>query len=288
MLRQQTEETPILPAEQVRVTPEELSQALAAIETRKQAEAGRLAGTIPIDQAVSELRLDSTSDEIWAEVQAQRAKAAAAEREQEEQEQASQQAREARRAARREQAASLAQQQTVAPRPRQRRGWVRLFMPAVVVWVLVQNGVIPHFWSHSSHRTHAAAPILRSLAQVPDGKEVYADDAALVQVSEGKAPGQITVSENSTGNRWAMVKIGGHVYLHGYIASTDSLQPLGGKALTVYNDDNSGELEGERTSNITLRVDNIPLQKSGGDEDFSEITVPGFQPDPLTTLTPWH
>ena len=46
-----------------RVTPQELTDAMAAIEARRQADAGM----IPIDQAVSELHLDSTSDEIWAE-----------------------------------------------------------------------------------------------------------------------------------------------------------------------------------------------------------------------------
>ena len=277
--------TPQPSASGARVTPEELSQALGAIEQRKQAEASRLAGTIPIDEAVSELQLDSTPDEIWAEVQAQRAKALAVQHEEEQQEQADRLARVARKAARREQAALLAQQQAAVPRRRGGRGWTRLLVPAVVVWVLVHNGVIPHFWSHP---THVAAPIPRLLAQVPDGREVYADDSALVQISEGKPASQITVSENATGNRWGMVKIGGHVYLRGYIANTASLQPLGGKALNVYNDDNSGELDGEKTSNITLRVDNIPLQKSGGDDGFSEVTVPDFQPDSMTTLTPWH
>ncbi len=283
MLRQQTEETPetpTLPAAQARVTPEELSEALAAIEARKQAEASRLAGTIPVDQAVSELHLDSTSDEIWAEVQAQRARASAVQQEQERQEQARQQARAARKAARREEAA---RQRSSAPRSKNRSGWWGLFTPVLIGWVLVQAGVIPHFWRHAT-----PAPILRPLAQIPDGREVYADDAALVQVSEGKPAAQITVSENATGNRWAMVKVGPHVYLRGYIASTDSLQPLRGKALNVYNDDNSGELAGETTTNVTVRVDKTPLQKSGGNEDFSEVTLPDFQPDPLTTLTPWH
>lgn len=276
MLRQEQEvETPSLPAEQVRVTPEELSQALASIEERKQAEASRLAGTIPIDQAVSELHLDSTSDEIWAEVQAQRARAAAAQREHTRREQ-----RQQKQAA---QQAQAARPQFVAPRRLQ--GWTRFIAPLVVLWVLVHNGIIPHFWSHP---THAAAPILRPLAQIPDGKEVYADDAALAQISAGKPAAQITVSEAATGNRWTMVKMGSHVYLRGYIAHADSLQSLQGSALHIYNDSDSGELKRELTSNITLRVDKTPLQKSGGDEDFSEVTVPNFQPDLLTTLTPWH
>ncbi len=269
MLRQEQEETVPSPAEGARVTPEELSRALAAIEARRQAEASRLAGTIPIDQAVSELHLDSTSDEIWAEVQAQRDKAAAAQREQ-------------------VQRAQAAQQQFIIPRTRGPRRWVRFIAPLVFFGILFHNTALPHF---GNHPTHAAAPVLRPLAQVPDGKEVYADDAALVQLSKGKPPAQITVSENATDNRWTMVKIGGHVYLRGYVAISDMTATPGslrGMALHVYNDDNSGELEGEKTSNITLRVDNVPLQKSGGDDDYTEITVPNFQPESLTTLSPWH
>lgn len=287
MLRQQTEETASPLAEQERVTPEELSRALASIETYRQAEAARLAGTIPIDQAVSELHLDSTSGEIWAEVQAQRAKAVAAQHEQEQQEQASQETREERRAARRAaRHEPAAQRRSVAPRARGRRGWTRFLVPTVVVWVLVQNGVIPRLWHHIS--VPVSAPILQSLAQVPDGREVYADDSALVQISEGKPQAQVIVSTNASGNRWAMVKIGAHVYLRGYTASAVSLQSLKGKALNVYNDNDVGELEGARTTSITLRVDKTPLQKSGGDNGFSEVTIPNFQPDPLTTLSPWH
>jgi hypothetical protein len=249
---------------QARVTPEELNAALAAIEVRKQAEAK----TIPIDQAVSELHLNSTADEIWTEVQAQRAKAAA-QRSQHKEEQRTQEAQETK------------------PRRRSGSGRRRMFAPLLLVGgiiLLSQHGTLPHFWNNAP----AAAPILRSLAQEPDGKTVYADDAALVQISEGKSPAQTTISENATGNRWPLVKMNGHVYLHGYIASTNSLHPLQSKALDVYNDDNSGGLEGASTSKITLRVDDTPLQQSGGDDGYSEVTVPNFQPDPLTTLSDWR
>lgn len=257
---------------QARVTPEELTQALAAIEARKQAEASRLAGTIAIDQAISDLHLDSTPDEIWAEVQAQRVKASVP---------------------------KIAPPQAVqtagvsAPAMR-RRGWRRFLAPALVIGVLMSAGVIPHnFTPHgfspsllTEKHLPTAAPILRPLSAVPDGKEVYADDAALVQLSEGGAIAQITVSMNPSGNRWTVFRRSGHVYLRGFIESVDSLAEITGKPLNVYNDDNSGELHKDRTSNITLRVDNVSLQKSGGDSDYSSITVSNFQPDPFTTLTP--
>ncbi len=241
-----------------RVSPEELSAALSAIEARRQAEAK----TIPIDQAVSELHLDSTPDEIWAEVKTQREKAAA----------------------KQEPPRQVPQSALPLPQRSRRR---RFFAPLLVfggIVLFTHHGGIPHFWNHKP----APAPILRPLAQEPDGKTVYADDAALVQISEGKSPAQTTISENATGNRWSVVKMNGHVYLHGYIANTASLHPLQGKALDVYNDDDSGGLEGHSTSKITLRVDDTPLQQSGGDSDYSEVTVPNFQPDPLTTLSDWY
>ncbi len=279
MLRTQDANTdPPTPVSQARVTPEELTQALAAIESRKQAEASRLAGTIPIGDAIADLHLDSTPEDIWAEVQAQRAKADAA--------QARSADADTTRRARRPQAkaAEQARQQPVTPR----RGWRKSGMIGMVLvgWLVFHNAFSSHSGGHVP--SHVAAPILRPLSQIPDGQEVYADDSALAQVSEGKPLPQITVSENASGNRWTLVKIGGHVYLRGYIESADSLQPLQGKPLNVYNDDNSGELNGDPTSNITLRVDNVPLQKSGGDGDFSGVTITHFQPDPLTTLSPWH
>ena len=273
-----------------RVTPQELSQALAAIETRKQAEASRLAETIPLEDAVSELHLDSTPEEIWAEVQAQREKQTAVQ---------NQSFAEAD-AARREQLRQV--QANTPPRPQslrvtplriqlpglmqpssRQRFWLRPFIPLLVVGAMFGTGVLPHFWSHL---TASSVSVTRPLAQIPAGQEVFADNTALAQLSEGKPLTQITVNENQSDNRWTLVKMGSHVYLRGYIANTDSLQTLRGQALNVFNDDNSGELNHVKTSNITLRVDNVPLQKSGGDDDFSEVTVPNFQPDPMTALNP--
>lgn len=60
-------------AVKVRVTPQELAQATAFIEARQNALAQHEAATIPIGEAVHQLNLEATPEEVLAEVQAQRA-----------------------------------------------------------------------------------------------------------------------------------------------------------------------------------------------------------------------
>jgi len=58
------------PAAQVRVTPEELATAVSRIEARKDTDQRRADGTIPIGEAVQQLGLAVTPEEVLAEVQA--------------------------------------------------------------------------------------------------------------------------------------------------------------------------------------------------------------------------
>jgi hypothetical protein len=60
-------------AAQVRVTPEELASAIARLEARKDASQRNLAGTIHIGEAVEQLGIEATSEEVFAEVRAGRA-----------------------------------------------------------------------------------------------------------------------------------------------------------------------------------------------------------------------
>jgi len=64
-----------LPAASQRVTAEELSRAVSAVDEARAAE--QIHGTAPIGQVVEELNLDATPEEIWAQVQRQRAEDAA-------------------------------------------------------------------------------------------------------------------------------------------------------------------------------------------------------------------
>lgn len=64
-----------LPAASQRVTAEELSRAVSALDEARAAE--QINGTAPIGQVVEELNLDATPEEIWAQVQRQRIEDAA-------------------------------------------------------------------------------------------------------------------------------------------------------------------------------------------------------------------
>lgn len=67
--------TPSPPAAHIRVSPEELMGAIARLEARKDAGQRHLEGTIPIGEAVQQLGLEATPEDILAEVQAGRQQA---------------------------------------------------------------------------------------------------------------------------------------------------------------------------------------------------------------------
>lgn len=261
------------PAGQIRLQPDELSRALAAIEQHKQEEAQRLARTIPIEEAVSALSIDATPEEIWAEVQAQRAAEAQ---------------RTAEASAQQAQSTPIPQRQarTVTQARGRRRPWRGVLLFGAAFWVLHTMGVVPHLGPHS----HPAPPgLTATLAQIPDGKQFYGDNAALIQISEGKPLPQVHVNATQPfGNSWTLVKMAGHIYLRAYTLPITSLQARKGQTVVLYNDDNSGALRGKMTAQTVLRVDHVPLQTSGGDDAYTEITVPNFQPDPFTTTSAWR
>ncbi len=65
-----TPQTPLSPAAQVRVTPEELTAAITRLEAKKDAGQQNLEGTVAIGEVVQQLGLDATPEEVLAEVQA--------------------------------------------------------------------------------------------------------------------------------------------------------------------------------------------------------------------------
>lgn len=74
-LQSQEEPDAPVPAAQVRVTPQELASALARLESRHEAGRQHEAGTVALGEAVQELGLPVTPEELWREVQSDRAQA---------------------------------------------------------------------------------------------------------------------------------------------------------------------------------------------------------------------
>ena len=271
MLRQEQEvEMPSLPAEQVRVTPEELSQALASIEERKQAEAGRLAGTIPIDQAVSELHLDSTSEEIWAEVQAQRARTAQAKAAQEAKAKTPSLTRQAMQSgyAAFQQAA---QQRQARPR---RHGFAGIGIAGLVLFV-----VLGPF--HHTHHAPAVSHETQALSLISDNTPVFGDLATVQQIASGTPPAQIRVHlGDDIGNSWRLIKHGGQVYVQAYTLPVTEQAIKSGTPFRLYNDNNAGQLERKHYTDISLPLQSLHWDDSRStDGDWGEITVSHARPD---------
>jgi hypothetical protein len=74
MSQQDGTQEPTLNASQERVTPEELAKAVAAVEARNDAETRQHNSTIPLGEAVRQLGLNATPEELLAEVRRQRAR----------------------------------------------------------------------------------------------------------------------------------------------------------------------------------------------------------------------
>lgn len=157
------EQSTATPTAQIRVTAEELAQAINALEASKDEEAQHLAGTVAIGQVVDELKLEATPEELWAQVQKQRTRLAA-------EVAAAQSAAEAKEA--RKQAARLAAYQ-VPPRPRQRRRG-RWWMILGIGWIAygIAHGHLSHLQAALPPRVIVGGSHLRSQTYNVSGKDV--------------------------------------------------------------------------------------------------------------------
>ena len=72
MLQQEPSSQETLTSAQRRVTPEEVTQAIAALEAKKADESHIKPDTVTLGEVVNSLCLDATPDELWVEIQRQR------------------------------------------------------------------------------------------------------------------------------------------------------------------------------------------------------------------------
>ena len=159
-------------AAKVRVTPTELAAAIAALEARKQG----ASGTIAIGEAVDELSLDNTPNDILREIDAQRA-------------------------------------QGTAKRRRKRRGLLGLAAALVAAGMA---GVILRPHTPLPSVSTVAAPQSSPLSDIRDEQQVYVDTHGLKQIIDGTSASQVQVFTSNDGIRWGLIKHGGKTYVQAY------------------------------------------------------------------------
>ena len=192
---------PPFPAAQVRVTPEELAAAVARLETRKAGTDGKIA----IGEAVRELSLDSTPEEVLAEVQAGRQA-----------------------------------QATTAPLKKKQRLGLRLAATATLLAFLVGSSSVLMVHRSPIPATAIVSPAINLSPPNPQSASIPAPTTLLVRDAAGKidllseVPDHQPVSAvlTSTGDAvqwtnfspspvtWTLIKHEGRVYLRGWIADT--------------------------------------------------------------------
>ena len=249
---QRHEETPpqeeLPPAAQTRVTAQELADAVAALEARKEETARREHNTIAIGEAVQQLELEATPDEILAEVRALRARQGAG--------------------------------ATVPSKVRQRRVVPGLVGSAAVLFLLAGLTGVRSIRSGApvqvaSPHTQPAGPVIRTIGEIGNGAPFFCDGKTLNAIMDrvgGNRPAALAETLVETGtkreNYWALVKHDGALYLRGWTAPM-SEQALRVGSVELYNEPGSDGLPGSHglhgyePTPLTLRVGDFQIDREG-------------------------
>ena len=272
-----------------RVTPEELTRALAKIEARKQEalrneEAAReskqayLSATIPVEEAVRELNLEVSPDEIWAEVQEQRA------------------------------ADTHTETIPAAVEPEAVEEGVSLYHvpelknpPAFVVrrphrWTGRQSAVtglilaVLGFTALSSqlHRSlHStvplgqavqAAPSQFNVAGFPNGIPFELTGEDLDRLLHGEDAAKVGVDPNNNYDPnvsygwWSLVKYDDHVYVRGYVPAPPSKEQFPHRVVEI--DNAIVPEDGNRPAEVTLRLDTLKFCSFY--DHITVLSTPGY------------
>jgi hypothetical protein len=193
-------------AESVRVTAEELAQALAAVETRRADEQQRTADTIALGEAIRQLDLDVTPEELLAEVSIRRREV----------------------------------QQSANRKVRQRENNLVLVMVLVVSFavniLLVTRQPRGQQPSVVAAATITPTPQLADfpkLSQVPDGLTVFVDFDTLSALAKGRAADSVVVdARQNVGSRqlWRIVKQPNGLFVQAFVSEADALKIANGQA----------------------------------------------------------
>lgn len=211
MLRHDPLEETLTP-DQARVSPQELARAVAAIETRKDAEAQRHAETISLGEAVHQLDLRMTPEELLAEIESQRVAAT-----------------------------SAVNMRHSQPLWRRRLAGIGGALSLAIILALSIKVIT---LSRALYRSRKALSTMQALtaprfdlnsssvllSSVPNRVPVHCDVDTLGDLARSMSPSQIYVDARQDASKipttdWTLIKRNGNVYLAGWI-STDAYYKL--------------------------------------------------------------
>lgn len=258
---QKTETPKAGEAAQVRVTTKELADAMASLQARKEAAARRMEGSIPLGEAIQELQLDATPEELLAEVQALRAR------------------------------------QTPSPSRLSVRTLLNALMPALLILLGTSFffGITHHVNEPNEPQTPEAITIA---APTPSTLAVSAPAATLVQDNSGPTPVLRTLGEvpnqrpvlsslsqteasvafvnfSNPALAWTLIKHDGQIYVRGWM-------PNMSRQAMVTGDVEILPAKGDISASyapipVTLRLDSLRCLPGHGDD--VSIVAHGVQPD---------
>lgn len=224
-------------AAKVRVTPEELAAAVAAIERRRQAESD---SGQPIGQVLSEMGIDIAETELLAEVQAQRVR--------------SKRQRVWRLIGRRGLIGG-----TLAA------GGLLLALGGAWLQPTDSEGVNSQFFGETNASLGAKlllqdhsgpSPVIRTLAETPEGRTVFcsADAAYYAATSRQYRVEPRPIVQDASEMSWPVVKYDGELYLRGWTSATLSgAAAKQAERITVYNTPKAPGI-GTHPTPITFRL----------------------------------
>jgi hypothetical protein len=236
------------PVAEVRVTAQELARAVAAVEGRREAFSQQEAETIPLGEAVRQLGLSVTPEELLAEIRAQRTNTTA-----------------------------------VTPRRTVLKPLALLkFLFAASLLACLALGLRLLYVMNESPFAPPLSVITEPssgesavrLSDVPDNQPVYSDLGTIYELNHGKASDQIRVGreqsdiENDPARHWwELVKLNGELYVRGWVSSDGIGMPSGSQA-NFFNRRYSG------LPSMTVRT--VPIEKFKDILDPALVTTQGM------------
>ena len=287
-----------------RVTAEEFTAAVAAVEARRAAAAKREGSTVPIGQAVDELGVNIPPADIWAEVQARRQQGKPVPLAQSAAIKAAALLKWMQAGASPLLAKSVADwqsqftdykseafsiKQMEAELHARKRGLQKRRGPVVALIIAACVIGATAFGGHDGSRDRdndapsissvSSSSQTRTLAEVKDGDPVSVTQDVLEKIEKGQDMAQTLVQgHGDVDNGWTLVKHNGHVYVRAFT------KPLSDSALQVgevklYNDNDVGELDGNPDQEVTLRLDTLKIDKTDASDGWREMDVSHVHPD---------